>query len=223
MQDNLQKYLAEAIGTFVLVFIAAGVNLANWKMGGSIGIFGIASATGIALASMIYAFGHISGGHFNPAVTISFWATGLIKSVQAVFYVIAQLAGSVVAAILLKAIFVGVSPQYFLADTTLTSGVTPGMGILVEAILTFIFLLTIYGALVDKKAVPGFGGLMVGAVLAALIMVGGSLTMGALNPARSFGPALVSSHWAVHYVYWVGPVIGAVVAGFMYRFGLSKK
>lgn len=223
MQDNWQKYLAEAFGTFVFVFVAAGSVLANVQSVGSLGTLGVALAHGLVLTAVIYGAWHLSGSHLNPAVTVSLWATGHVKTLSAVGYIIAQLIGSVVAALFLKVVFAGVSPQYYLGDTTLLPGVTPGMGILVEALLTFFLVWTVFATLIDKRSSTGFGGLCVGLVLAVAIMVGGGFTMGALNPARSFGPALVSSHWGMHYVYWVGPLIGALVAGFVYHFGFLKR
>lgn len=222
--ENWNKYLAEAIASFALVFVAAGAVLANAQTGGSLQTLGIALATGLTLAAVMYGAMHISGAHVNPAITISLWATGHTKLMQAIGYVISQLIGAVVAALFLKVIFGGVvSPQYFLGDTTLLAGVTPGMGILVEAILTFFLVWTFFATVVDKKATPGFGALAVGFVLAVGIMFAGGITMGALNPARSFGPALITSHWAGHYVYWVGPIVGGIVAGFVYHFGILKK
>lgn len=224
MQDSWQKYVAEAFATFAFVFIAAGSVLANWQTGGSLGTLGVALAHGLALTAMIYAVWHISGAHLNPAVTVALWATGHIKTLTGIGYILAQLVGSVVAALFLKVVFVGVSPQYYLGDTTLGMGISPGMGILVEALLTFFLVWTVFGTIVDKRtSSAGLGGLCVGMIMALGIMVGGHLTMGALNPARSFGPALVSSHWADHYVYWVGPIVGALIASFVYHFGFMKK
>ncbi len=97
------------------------------------------------------------------------------------------------------------------------------MGILIEALLTFILVWTVFATIVDKKAGHNFGPLVVGFALTAGIMIAGYATTGALNPARSFGPSLVTSHWATHYVYWVGPVIGALVAGFVYHFVFMKR
>lgn len=223
MQDNWQKYLAEAFATFAFVFIAAGAVLVNWQTGGALGTLGVALATGLSFGALIYTVWHISGAHMNPAVTVALWATGHVKTFTAVGYIIAQLVGSVVAALFLKVVFVSASPQFFLGDTFLRSDVTPGIGILVEAILTFFLVWTVFATLVDKRADHGHGGLAVGFILAVAVMVGGYFTMGALNPARSFGPALVSSHWVNHFVYWVGPLIGALVAAFVYHFGFLKK
>lgn len=223
MNETWQKYLAEGLGTFVLVFVAAGSVLTNYLGGGSLGIVGVALATGFALAAMIYATSHISGGHLNPAVTVAMWATGETKSMTAVMYIVAQLVGAVVAALLIQVIYTTVSPQFYLGDAMLGNGITWQMGILVEALLTFFLVWTIFATIVDKRATPGFGGLMAGLVLAIGIMIGANFTGGALNPARSFGPALVSSHWEFHYVYWVGPLLGGLVAGLSHHYLLRKK
>lgn len=223
MENTWQKYLAEAIATFAFIFVCAGAALANWQAGGSLGTLGVALASGLILAAMIYSVYHISGAHLNPAVTIALWATGHVKTFTAAGYIIAQLVGSVVAALFLKVVFSGISPQYFLGDTTLGPGITPGMGILIEALMTFILVWTIFATIVDKKGGHGFGPLVVGFAFSVGIMISGYATMGALNPARSFGPALVTSHWTIHYVYWVGPVFGALIAGFVYHFVFMKK
>lgn len=223
MQDTWQKYVAEAFATFAFVFVAAGSVLANWQTGGGLGTVGVALAHGAVITAMLYAVWHLSGAYLNPAVVVALWATGHLKTLVSVGYIIAQLAGSVVAALFLKIIFTGVSPQFYLGDTMLGTGITPGMGILIEALLTFFLVWTVFGTMVDKKASPGFGPLAVGLVVTFAVMVGGSFTMSALNPARSFGPALVSSHWVNHYVYWVGPILGSLVAGLVYHFGFMKR
>lgn len=223
MQENWQKYLAEAIATFIFIFISAGAALANWQTAGALGTTGLALASGLAFAMMIYAIHPISGAHLNPAVTIAMWATGHIKTLMAFGYIISQLVGSVIAALFIKVVFAGMSPQYFLGDPALGPGITPGMGILVEALLAFCLVWTIFATLVDRKGDHQFGGLMAGFALAVCIMVGNYFTMAALNPARSFGMALLSSHWTTHYVYWIGPVIGALAAGFIYHFVFTKK
>ncbi|MBP9718803.1 aquaporin [Candidatus Gracilibacteria bacterium] len=223
MNETWQRYLAEMLGTFVLVFVAAGSVLTNYLGGGSLGTVGVALATGFTLAAMVYATWYISGAHLNPAVTVAMWATGQTKLVPAVMYIVSQLVGAVVAALFIKVIYTTVSPQFFLGDAMLGNGVTPGMGILIEALLTFFLVWTFFATIMDKRAAPGFGALALGLVLAVGIMIGGNFTMGALNPARSFGPALLSSHWENHYVFWVGPVLGALVAGFSHHYLLRKR
>lgn len=222
MQDTWQKYVAEAFATFAVVFVAAGAVLANSLTGG-LGTVGVALAYGLVLAAMVYATWHVSGAHLNPAVTVALWATGHVKTLAGIGYIVAQLVGSVVAALFLKVVFAGASSSLYLGNTMLVGSTTPGMGILVEGLLTFFLVWTFFATVVDKRATPGFGGLMVGLVLAVSVMVGAGFTMGALNPARSFGTALVSSAWVNHYVYWVGPVIGALVAGLVYHFGFVKR
>lgn len=222
MQGNFQKYLAEALGTFALVLIAAGSVLANAQTG-SLGTLGVAMAHALGIAAVLYTVWHISGGHLNPAVTVSLWATGHVKTLTAVFYIIAQLVGAVVAALLLNVMFGSVSPQFYIGDTSLGAGVTPAVGILVEAVFTFLLVWTVFATMVDKKAANGFGALAVGLIIGVGVLISMNLTGGALNPARSFGPALVSSHWENHYVYWIGPLIGGLVAGFLYHFSFLKK
>lgn len=223
MNDTWHKYVAETLATFTFVFVAAGSVLANLQSGGSLGAVGVALATGFALTAMIYATWHVSGAHLNPAVTVAHWVTGNMKASTALGYIVSQLLGSVVAALFIKVIFAGVSPQFYLGDTLLGPGVTPGMGILVEALLSFFLVWVVFATTMDKRAAPGFAGLAIGMTFAFALMVGGSFTMGALNPARSFGPALVSSHWESHYVYWVGPLVGAIIGGMTYHYLFYKK
>ncbi|MFA6521101.1 MAG: aquaporin [Candidatus Gracilibacteria bacterium] len=223
MQETWQKYVAEFIATFAFVFICAGAALANWQTGGALGAFGMAAASGLMLTAMYYGIYKISGGHLNPAVTIALFATGHIKAAVAGGYIVAQLLGSTLAALFLKIIFADVSPKFYLGDVAVSSGVSPWMAILIEAVLAFMLVWTYFATIVDKKQESQLGGVMIGIVLAVSIMIAGHLTSGALNPARSFGPALISSHWENHYVYWVGPIVGALMAAFVYSFGFMKK
>lgn len=220
--DNWQKYLAEGLGTFALVVIAAGAFLANSPTP-VLGAVGVALAYGLGAAALIYSVWHISGGHLNPAITVSLWATGHIKTITAIGYVVAQVIGAVAAAMLLNVMFAGASAQYYLGDVFLGQSVSPQLGILIEAVFTFLLVWTFFATMVDKKASPGFGALSVGFILAVGVLLTLGLTGGALNPARSFGPALVSAHWDSHYVYWIGPIAGALVAGFVYHFSFLRK
>lgn len=222
MNENWHKYVAEAFATFGFVFLSAGAVLANGFTGG-LGVIGVALASGLALLAMIYASRHHSGAHLNPAVTVALWATGHIKTAVGVGYVISQLVGSVVAALFLKIAFSTASPALHLGNVALGVGVTPGVAILVEAVLTFFLVYTYYATVVDKRESGSHAGLALGLLLAAAILVGWNVTGAALNPARAFGPALVSGDWTVHYTYWVGPLIGGLVAGFSYHFGFMKK
>ena len=215
-----KAYLAEAIATFALVFVGAGAILANSYS--PIGILGIALAHGLVLMCMIYAIGHISGGHVNPSVTIGMWITKKINTIQAVGYIFSQLLGAVIAALLLKIVFSG-APASLNLGTPGLSGISFGTGVLIEIILTFLLVFTIFGVAVDKRAPKGFYGLAIGLVLTFDILVGGALTGASMNPARTFGPALVSGFWQNHLVYWIGPIIGGIVAAVLYNFILLKE
>lgn len=222
MQENWQKYLAEAFATFGFVFVGAGAVLAN-SVSGGLGPVGVALAHGLALMTMIYVTLHLSGAHINPAVTVALWATGHVKTGVALGYVISQLVGATVGALFLKLTFTTASPSLYFGAPLLGLNVTPGTAILVEALLTFLLVWAVFGVIVDKRGDMGHAsGLAVGLVLTFAYLVGSALTGAALNPARSFGPALVSSFWTNHYVYWVGPLLGALVAGFVYHFGFLK-
>lgn len=203
----MSKYLAEAIATFALVFVGAASVLAG------VGTLGIAFAHGLVLAVMIYATAHISGAHINPAVTISMWATKRMKSAEAVKYIISQLAGASVAAFLLTGIYSSVAPSV----NNLAAGVSVGQGLLIEIVLTFFLVFIIFATAVDKKNSSRHAALAIGFVLIFDHIIGLSLTGASMNPARTFGPALASGMWANHLLYWVGPIIGALIAAFLYQ------
>lgn len=220
---SFDKYLAEALATFILVFVGAGAVLINISTNNGVGILGIAFAFGLALAAAIYAIGHISGGHVNPAVTIAMWATKRIKTPDAVGYIIAQLLGASVAAGALNAIFSFVPATAYLGVPQLANLISPTTGVLIEAILTGILVFVIFGVAVDKRAQNSFAPLTIGGTLLAGHIFGLALTGAAMNPARAFGPALISGFWTNQAVYWVGPIIGALIAAFIYEYGLLGK
>ena len=207
------RYLAETIATFALIFVGAASVLAGT------GTLAIAFAHGLVLAVMIYAITHISGAHINPAVTISMWATKRMKSAEAVKYIIAQLVGASVAAFLLTGIYGNVGRSV----NNLAAGVSPGTGLLVEIVLTFFLVFTVFATVVDKKNATHHAPLAIGFVLIFDHIIGLSLTGASMNPARTFGPALASGMWANHLIYWVGPIIGALIAAFLYQKAFMKK
>ncbi|MDO8553224.1 MAG: MIP family channel protein [Candidatus Micrarchaeota archaeon] len=218
--NNFGSYVAEFLGTFALVFIGAGAVLVNALTGGAVGLVGIALAHGLVLMAMIYALGHFSGGHYNPAVTISMLVSKSITVSKAVAYIISQLLGAAFAGFLLFIMFpVATSSQLYGFPTTLSFG----FGVLVEAVLTFFLVLTIYGVAVDNKSPKGFHGLAIGLVLTFDILMGGTQTGAAMNPARAFGPALASGVWAPQLIYWIGPIIGAILAAVVYTYILMDK
>ena len=207
-----KPYLAELIGTFALIFIGAG-SIAS----GQNNLVGIALAHGIAIMTMIYALGHISGVHINPAVTLGLLAGGKIKLPDAIAYIIAQLIGATLAGFALLYIYPDPSKASFLGTPTLGPNVSPLTAIVVESILTFFLVLAVWGAGVDARTSGPAVGLAIGMVVTMDILMGGPLTGAAMNPARALGPALASGHLNDWYVYWVGPIIGALIAGPLYN------
>jgi MIP family channel proteins len=222
--ESTKSYISEFLGTFALVFIGAGAVLVNTLTNGAIGIVGIALAHGLVLMSMIYALSHISGGHFNPSVTISMLATKRIKLKEAALYILSQLVGASVAGLLLFMIFSQLIPQMPReAVYGFPQKLPIAAGIAMETVLTFFLVLTVFGTAVDARAQKGFHGLAIGLVLTFDIILGGLVTGAAVNPARAFGPALASGMWDTQIVYWAGPIIGALAAGLLYNYLLLDK
>jgi MIP family channel proteins len=226
MYNTPQKLTAEFIGTFALIFFGAGAICADQFLhGAGAGLFGIAIAHGLAIAIMVSALGHISGGHFNPAVTIGFWVTKRINTLDVILYWAAQLAGAVAAAFLLKAIIPEDTWRAIALGTPdLARDFSRLSGMILEAVTTFFLVLTVFATAVDEKgafrSIAGFG---IGLSITLGILVAGPFTGAALNPARAFGPALAATHWANHGVYWVGPLAGGFVAGLLYDSVYLKK
>lgn len=222
MDKTWQQLVAEFVGTLALIFIGAG-SVVMADLGG--GLVGVALAHGLVLFVVVSVTGHVSGGHINPAVTIGVWVAGKIGTTKAVAYVVAQLAGAAVGGLLLRAalpesLWGPVSLGTPLVDETVISA---GRGVLVEAILTFFLVFAVFGTAVDERGPFGkIAGLPIGLVLTFDILVGGPLTGAAMNPARTFGPAVASTTWTNHWVYWVGPVAGGVIAASLYWFAFLR-
>lgn len=225
MRTYWEQMLAEVVGTFALVFIGAG-SVVMLSAAGASGIIGVALAHGLVLAIFISNLGHISGGHFNPAVTVGAWVAGKIETVRGALYVLAQLAGAAGGAGLLRALI----PEHIWKGTTLGAtlvshgaGITSGRAVGIEAVLTFFLVFTVFAVAIDDRGVfKSTGGLTIGLVLTFDILAGGFFTGASMNPARSFGPAVVSGTWTDFWVYVAGPVSGAVVASAMYWFAFLR-
>ena len=227
MYNIAQKLAAEFIGTFALIFFGAGAVCVDryLQSGGGIGLLAVALAHGLAIAIMVSALGHVSGGHFNPAITIGFWVTKRLNTIDTVAYWAAQLAGAVAAAYLLKSIVpadtsqaVALGTPMFARDFRVLSAM------ILEGVTTFFLVLTVFATAVDERSsFRSVAGFAIGLSITLGILVAGPFTGAALNPARAFGPALVSSHWQNHGVYWVGPLAGGFVAGLLYDSLFLKK
>ena len=215
MRDSWRHFVAEFIGTFALVFIGGGAIIVSSTAAPQTALLNVAIAHGLILALLVTATMRISG-HLNPAVTVAFLVTRRIEAMMAAMYWVAQIFGAIVAAYALKALFPATAATAaHLGGQALAGGVSYGQGVVLEAIATFFLVFVIFGTAVDPKA-PRVGGFAIGLTIGADILAIGPLTGASMNPARSFGPALVSGAWDDHMVYWVGPIIGAVVAGLLY-------
>ncbi len=211
---NAKSLVAEFVGTFALIFIGAGalaITQAN--------LVGVALAHGLVIVTFAYAYGHISGTHINPAVTLGLLIAGEIEFVAAIGYWIVQFLGGILGAVVLNAVLPNPGD---LGVTILAEGVTPVQGLVVEIVLTFFLVNTIFNTAVSGKA-GNFAGLAIGLTLVLCILMGGPLTRASLNPARTLGPAIVSGNYADLWLYFVGPGVGAILAALLYIGVLKDK
>jgi len=227
MYTTFQKLVAEFIGTFALVFFGVGSICVDRHLqsSGGIGLLAIALAHGLAIAIMVSAFGHVSGGHFNPAVSIGFWVTKRIGTLDAFLYWAAQILGGIVAAFLLRSVIpeetwraVSLGTPALLRDFPVVSAM------ILEAVTSFFLVLVVFATAVDERgafrAIAGFG---IGLTITLGILAIGPFTGAAMNPARALGPALASHHWTNQGVYWIGPLAGGFLAGLLYDSLYLKK
>jgi aquaporin Z len=223
--DMSRRVVAEFFGTFWLVFGGCGAAVLSAAFPGlGIGFLGVAFAFGLTVLTMAYAVGHISGGHFNPAVTLGLWAAGRCANKHVIPYIIAQVVGAIIAALVLWWIASG-KPGW-MPDGFASNGygdLSPGkygLGscFLTEIVLTFFFLFIIIGT-TSKGAATGFAGIPIGLALTLIHLISIPVTNTSVNPARSTGPALFagSAYIGQLWLFWVGPIIGALVAGFLTR------
>ncbi|MEW6577033.1 MAG: aquaporin Z [Pseudomonadota bacterium] len=225
--NNIQRGIAEFIGTFLLVLGGCGsavVSAAFPEVG--IGLLGVSLAFGLTVVTMAFAIGHISGCHLNPAVTLGLWAGGRFDARDIPLYVASQTLGAIAAAFTLYVIATGKADYSLAANGLAANGVaetSPGgyamaTGFLVEVLLTFFFLFVIMGA-TDAKAPAGFAPLAIGLTLALIHLISIPVTNTSVNPARSTGPALVVGGVALQqlWLFWVAPILGGLIGGFVYK------
>jgi aquaporin Z len=231
-----QRLISEAVGTFTLIFIGAGsiiaadaVGIASGAIGqpgaGGAGLVTIALAHGLAIGVMVSAVGHVSGGHFNPAITLAVWVSRRIETAAAALYIVTQLAAATLGAFALRLLI----PEQVWSPVTLgTPGVNPVLtdwqAIAIEAVLTFFLVWVVFASAIDPAGSFGkIAGLAIGLTIAMDIMMGGPFTGAAMNPARAFGPAIVSGETTGVWVYFLGPVIGGTIAALLYDLGVLKR
>ena len=216
-----RAYLAEFLGTFVFVLVASLAVLSN-SFYGEVGTLGIALATGLALSAMIFATVSISGGHLNPAISLALWLTQKISAITCIFYILAQLLGSLVAASSLLLIFGEGAIKFSLGGPALGSDVTMQKAVILEAILTAVLVFVVFATLVDRRGPVSFGPLVVGLVVVVVSIAAGPVTGAALNPARVIGPLVLSHKFDTLAVWVVGPLAGSLF-GIVYDFVFLKK
>ena len=212
---NTKALTAEFVGTFALIFIGAGAGAI-----GAGGLVGVALAHGLVLVAVAAAYGPISGAHINPAVTIALWVGRQIKTAEAVGYIVVQVLGGIAGAFVLRFVLGGTGSG--LGATVLAGSVSPTQGVVLEAVLTFFLVNTIYHTAVSGKA-GNQAPVAIGLTLAFCILMGGPLTGASLNPARTIGPAVASGNFADLWVYLVGPVIGGLAATLLYDRALKSR
>jgi aquaporin TIP len=210
-ESMLRRGAAEFIGTFTLIFIGGGAGIVSGK-----DIVAVALANGLAIGIMVSNLGHISGGHFNPAITLGFLATRRITLPLAAAYWASQLAGAIVAAAILRGLF---AHGDFLGAVPHAAGFGAGKGLVVEIILTFFLVWAVFATAVDPRgAFKSIAGLAIGLTITIDVLMGGPLTGAAMNPARAFGPQLLGNFWGEGWIYYLGPVLGALIAATAYEY-----
>jgi MIP family channel proteins len=208
-----RRAAAEGLAAFALVFAGCGAIVADDRYDGALGAVGVSLVFGLVIMVMIYATGHLSGAHINPAVTIAFTLTRHFPTRDAAAYVAAQLAGASAGALVLLAAWPDRPAQ--LGATVPTVGA--GTALLYEALLTALLMLVIVAVATDTRAVGAAAAIAIGGTVALDALAGGPVTGASMNPARSFGPALAAGEWRDLWIYVVGPVLGAALGGFAYQ------
>lgn len=209
-----RRAAAEAIGTFALVFAGAGAIITDSQRGGALGAVGVGLVFGLVILAAIAALGHVSGAHFNPAVSVSFWLTRHLPGREAATYVVAQVAGALAAALLLWVVW----PDRPADLGATVPSIAVGRALLLEAVMSALLMLVIISVATDTRAVGPPAAIAIGATVALDAMFGGPLTGASMNPARSLGPAIVSGRMTDLWIYIAGPVLGAAAGALVYGF-----
>ena len=210
-EDAVRRGFAEFVGAFTLIFIGGGAGIVSGN-----DIVAVALANGLAIGIMVTNLGHISGGHFNPAITLAFVLARRITTRLAAVYWLAQLAGAVAAALILRGIF---SHNLTLGSVPHAPAISEGKALIVEVVLTFFLVWAVWATAVDPRgAFKSIAGLAIGLSITMDVFMGGPVTGAAMNPARAFGPELVENFWGEAWIYYLGPALGAVIAALAYEY-----
>ncbi|CDY65403.1 BnaC06g42210D [Brassica napus] len=206
--------IAELIGTYFIIFSGCGVVVVNVLYGGKVTFPGICVTWGLIVMVMIYSIGHISGAHFNPAVTITFAVFRRFPWYQVPLYIGAQLSGSLLASLILRLMF-NVTPEAFFGTTPADS---VARALVAEIIISFLLMFVISGVATDSRAIGELAGIAVGMTIILNVFVAGPISGASMNPARSLGPAIVMGVYKGIWIYIVGPIVGIMAGGFVYNF-----
>jgi aquaporin Z len=211
-ESVLRRSVAEYVGTFTLIFIGGGAGIVSGQ-----DVVAVALANGLAIGIMVTNLGHISGGHFNPSITLGFLATRRITPVLAAAYWASQLLGAISAAFLLRFLFNQTSVKF--GATPAVGGITDARAFVLEAVLTAFLVWAVWATAVDERgAFKSIAGLAIGLTITMDVFVGGRVTGAAMNPARALGPELAGNTWSGWWIYWVGPIAGALLASLLYEY-----
>jgi len=209
---SIRRAAAEALGTFFLVLIGPGAATVNAYSRGQLGSVGIALAFAFVVTAMIHAIGHLSGAHINPAVTLGFWWARRFPAGEVLPYILAQCSGAVAASYALRAIFGSAGGL----GATLPR-VSPASAFAIEWLLSFALMFVIMAVATDERVASGSAALAIGITVGFCALMGGPVTGASMNPARSLGPALAGNLWQEHWIYWVAPITGMMVAARVYE------
>jgi MIP family channel proteins len=212
--NHSRELLAEFIGTFVLIFAGTGAVMVDQLSNGAVTHLGISIVFGAVVTALIYSLGHISGAHFNPAVTLAFWSSGFFRRSLVVPYILAQALGAIAASGLLRISLGGVGNL----GATMPRNGDWLQSLILETVLTFILMLVIFGSGLDRRAPIGFAGIAIGLTVALEAACMGPITGASMNPVRSLAPALVGGNLQHQWLYWLAPILGAQLAMFAYRY-----
>jgi aquaporin TIP len=211
-EDPVRRGVAEFVGAFTLIFIGGGAGIISHS-----DIVAVALANGLAIGIMVTNLGHISGGHFNPAITLGFAVTRRITAVLAAVYWFSQLLGAVCAAFLLRYLFTELAVK--VTAPAPSPHITDWKALVLEAVMTFFLVWAVWATAVDPRgAFKAIAGLAIGLTMTIDVFVGGPVTGAAMNPARAFGPEVAGNTWTGWWIYWIGPIAGALVASLVYEY-----
>lgn len=209
---QVRRAAAESVGTFFLVLIGPGSAMVNAYTGGSVGHVGISLSFGFVVIAMVYALGHLSGAHINPAVTIAFWSVGRFPAAEVLPYVAAQCTGAVAASLVLGLLL---GPVGNLGATLPATSLASAFAI--EWLLSFVLMFVIMAVATDERVADGFAPIAVGLTVGFCALMGGPLTGASMNPARSLGPAVIGGLWQAHWLYWLAPITAMLTAARLYE------